>query len=280
MLGAAALAGTAVVTAGDDVGAEPLRPVNSVWMFEAGSSHLGDTYLSPLKYTGWNAALQYERMQAMKFSPERWNMQWRAGVEVNGADNPAGNATMYYLNASLSWGMMRKMSLPWGIGAGAGGFAGVNLGCVYNGRNGNNPASAKADATVGVTAYLFRRFRLGRLPVMVKWQTQMPLAGAFFSPEYDELYYEIYLGNRRNLVHMAWPGNFFRWDNLVTAGFEFGGTQLTAGMRSRVYSTGVNNINTRIFSWAFVLGVGGDWMSLSRGRGGCSDDTRGIVYAY
>lgn len=279
VLAAAMLACGGEACGADDAGIETVRPVNSVWMVEGGSSHLGDTYLSPLKYTGWNASLQYERMQAMRHDPERWNMQWRMGVEVNGADNPAKNSTMYYANANVSWGMMRKFTLPWGIGAGAGGFAGVNLGCVYNGRNGNNPASAKADATVGVTGYLYRRFSIGRLPVMVKWQTQLPLAGAFFSPEYDELYYEIYLGNHRNLAHCAWPGNFFRWDNLLTADMDFGNTHLIAGMRSRVYSTGVNHINTRIFTWAFVLGVGGDWMSVSPRRG-ARGETQRIVYAY
>lgn len=269
----------AATTASEEGDRETVRPVNAAWMLEGGSSHLGDTYLSPLKYTGWNAAFQYERMQPMKFDPERWNMQWRMGLEGNVADNPAKNATMYYVNLNLSWGMMRKFRLPWGIGAGAGGFAGVNGGCVYNSRNGNNPASAKADVTVGVTGYLYRRVNIGRLPVMVKWQTQLPLVGAFFSPEYDELYYEIYLGNRKNLVHCAWPGNFFRWDNLITADLDLGNTHLIAGMRSRVYSTGVNNINTRIFSWAFVLGVGGDWMSVNP-RKGPAGETQRIIYAY
>ncbi|MDE6528830.1 MAG: hypothetical protein K2L78_07280, partial [Muribaculaceae bacterium] len=108
--------------------------------------------------------------------------------------------------------------------------------------------------------------RLWRMPVMFRWQTTLPLTGVFFSPEYDELYYEIYLGNRRGLVHGAWPGNYFRWDNLVAADLDFSTTRLRLGFRSRILSSEVNHITTRIFSWAFVIGVSGDWFSVSRHR--------------
>ena len=259
--------------------AETVRPVNSSYMVEAGSSHLADTYLSPLKYTGWNAAFQYERMQAMKFSPQAWRQQLLIGVEANGAENPARNADMYYANVSASWGMMHVWRLPWGIALAAGGSAGGNLGAVYNSRNGNNPASAKADVTLNATGYATWKTRLWRLPVMLRWQTTMPLTGVFFSPEYDELYYEISLGNHGGLVHGAWPGNYFRWDNLVTADLDFATTRLRVGFRSRILSSEVNHITTRIFSYAFVLGVTGDWLSVSP-RKGLPDETARIIYAY
>ena len=82
------------------------------------------------------------------------------------------------------------------------------------------------------------------------------------------------------MAHFAWPGNFFRWDNLVTADLDLGNTHLVFGMRSRVYSTGVNNINTRIFSWGAVIGVGGDFLSVNPRKGCPGDDTVRIVYAY
>ena len=62
-------------------GEEIIRPVNSSWMLDAGSAHVADTYLSPLKYTGWNVSFEYERLQAMKFSPEAWRQQLQVGVE-------------------------------------------------------------------------------------------------------------------------------------------------------------------------------------------------------
>ena len=89
------------------------------------------------------------------------------------------------------------------------GVPGGDVGCVYNRRNGNNPASVKADITVNLTGYVTWKTRLWRLPVMLRWQTTMPLAGGFFSPEYDELYYELYLGNKKGACAFCMAGEFF-----------------------------------------------------------------------
>lgn len=282
MLALAVLAGHHASAYGQDenmMETEVLRPVNSSYMLEVGSSHVADTYLSPLKYTGLNFAFEYERVQSMKFNPEQWRQQLKIGVEANATENPAQNSNMYYGNLSASWGMMRVWQLPKNFAVAFGGSAGGNIGGIYNERNGNNPASVKADVTVNATGYLTWRTRVGRMPVMFRWQTTMPLAGVFFSPEYDELYYEIYLGNHGGLVHGAWPGNYFRWDNLVTADLDFTTTRLRFGFRSRVLSSEVNHITTRIFSYAFVVGLSGDWFSLSP-RKGLPSKTSKIVYAY
>lgn len=67
-----------LMAARDSVEVKPLRPVMSAYMIEGGGARLVNTYLTPLKYSGWSAAFNYERMQAMKFSPDRWVMQLRA----------------------------------------------------------------------------------------------------------------------------------------------------------------------------------------------------------
>lgn len=260
-------------------GEEIIRPVNSSWMLDAGSAHVADTYLSPLKYTGWNVSFEYERLQAMKFSPEAWRQQLHVGVEFSDTENQAGNSSMLYANLYARWGMLHVWRLPYRFTVAAGGSAGADIGGVYNSRNGNNPAAAKADITANLTGWATWDFTLGRMPVMLRWQTTLPLVGIFFSPEYDELYYEMYLGNRHGLLHCAWPGDFFRWDNLVTADLDFSTTRLRVGFRSRIYSTEVNHITTRIFSYSFVLGVTGDWFSVSRRRG-VPEDTAKFIYAY
>lgn len=255
---------TAVLPWGTEaLGDEPLRPVRSAFMVEGGSSHLLDTYLSPLKYTGWHTAFNYERIQAMKFSPEKWRQQLDIGVEINSGANPARNATLLYGNLSAAWAMSRLWRLPYRLTVTAGGRVEGNIGGMYSTRNSNNPAALKTDLTIGATVSLGWNVNLWRLPVSLRWQTSMPLLGVFFSPEYDELYYEIYLGNSRGLAHCGWPGNLFRWDNLVTADLALGNTSLRVGFRSRIYSTEVNHITTRNFSYSFVLGLVTDWLSVS-----------------
>ena len=66
----------------------------------------------------------------------------------------------------------------------------------------------------------------------------------------------------------------------MTADLDFSNTRLRLGFRSRIYSTQANNLTTRIFSYAFVLGVTGDWMSLSPRSGMPDQKASRVVYAY
>ncbi len=256
---------------------EPLRPVMSAYMLECGGANLADTYLTPLKYDGWNVALRYERMQAMKFNPDRWIMRLAVGFETDKTENPAKNATMWYWGLDLSWGMMHRWQLPYGITVAGGGSTSLDLGCLYNGRNGNNPASAKGAWTVNLTGYATWNFNLWKLPVTLRYHPTIPVTGVFFSPDYGELYYEIYLGNHSGLAHAAWWGNYFMMENLVTADLHFGNTSLRLGYRGRILSTHINDITTRMITNGFVLGVSGEWLSVSPRKG--IDSTARIVSA-
>lgn len=244
----------------------PIRPVAAAYTVEIGSSHLTDTYLTPLKYKGVATALSYERMQAMRFSPEKWVMQLRGRLGLNRAENLAKNAAMWDLDFDLSLGMMHRFRVSEvdGLQLFAGGATGIDVGALYLARNGNNPVSAKAAWTVGVTAAAVYNFKISRLPVTLRYQPTLPVTGVFFSPDYGELYYEIYLGNHSGLAHAAWWGNYFRLDNLLTADMRFGATNLRIGYHGDIISTKVNNIVSRRFVHALTIGISGEWISLPR----------------
>lgn len=258
---------------------EEIRPVYATYTVEGGSSHLADTYLSPVRYTGWHAGLAYDRLQAMKFDPEQWVQQLKFKVYTDRTENMDRNATMWNFGISGNWGMMRRWILPCGFSAGAGGAAEIEAGCLYLNRNGNNPASAKASATLNITGYCTWSHTFGRVPVRLRYQPTIPLTGAFFSPDYGELYYEIYLGNCSGLAHWAWPGNYFRMDHQFTADISLGATNLRIGYCGRIFTTEVNDITTRIFTHSVVFGVSGEWISVDP-RKGLSADARIISATY
>ncbi len=239
----------------------PLRPVFAAYTLEAGSGHLADTYLTPLKYTGWHGALDYTRYQAMRFNPDDWTMRLHGNLSVERTDNPAGNATMWSAMLSLDWGMMRRFRPLPDLTLAVGGSTGIQGGCLYNDRNGNNPASAKGAWTVNLTGYAAYRLNLWRLPVTLMYQPTLPVTGIFFAPDYGELYYEIYLGNRQGLVHGAWWGNYFRLDNLVTADLHLGSTSLRIGYSGNIFSSKVNHTVTHIYTHSLVIGISGEWLS-------------------
>ena len=131
-----------------------VRPVLSAYMIEAGSAHVCDTYLTPLHYSGWNTSLSYERMQAMKFDPERWVMRLDGRLSLGATENPAGTATIWQLDFRPSWSMMWRTSLPGGFTLAAGGNIGADIGVLYLSRNGNNPASVRERPPRPATAHI------------------------------------------------------------------------------------------------------------------------------
>jgi hypothetical protein len=248
---------------------QPLRPVISAYTAEVGSSHIADTYLTPLKYNGIHMGLRYERMQAMSFNPQNWVMQLDFQINADGDDNFAGNATMWYLDVEARWGMMRRWrpieavpKLTLGIGP----STGLDLGALYLSRNGNNPVSAKAAWTVNASGYAAYDLHIGKLPITLRYEATLPVTGAFFSPDYGELYYEIWLGNRSKLAHAAWWGNYFRLDNYVTADLHFGGTNLRIGYHNDILSTKVAGIVSQRITHSISIGVTTEWLTLSSHR--------------
>lgn len=245
---------------------EVLRPVLSAYTLEVGTAHIAETYLSPLKYSGWDIAIGYERMQAMRFKPERWVMQLRGRLEADRTQNPAGNAALWNLGLGIDWAMMHRWKVGEELSLYAGGTVGAVLGAYYSERNSNNPVAAKASLTVGPQVAAAYTLKVKSLPVVFRYQADLPLGGIFFSPEYGELYYEIYMGNHKGLVRGAWPGNFFRLNNLLTADLRFGGTTLRLGYRCNVFSSKASDIVTRHVSHAAVIGICTEWISLSPRR--------------
>ncbi len=242
------------------------RPVVSAYTLELGSAHIAQTYLSPLCYSGIAMALSYERMQAMRFDPERWVM--RLSGRLDGAhthNNPARNASMWDLGLNIGWGMSRRWNVDrWSFYGG--GYTAIEGGILYVPRNSNNPVAAKAAWTIGATAAAVYHTSLWGKRLTLRYLAEMPLTGIFFSPEYGELYYEIYLGNHSGLVRGAWPGNFFRLNNLLTADIALGRTILRLGYRCNVSSTKTHDIVSRHIEHMAVVGLASEWISLSPSR--------------
>ena len=242
---------------------EPVRPISSAWMAEAGSSHLADTYLSRSHYGGARYGLTYSRLQAMKSPLARWVQGWDAGVSFSSARNRTGNARMLGAGIEGSWRMMRRWQLAAGFQAGIGGYAGVELGALYLSRNSNNPAQAIAAAGIGPEGFVQWAGKLKRLPLAVRWQVSSPLTGVFFCPDYGELYYEIQLGNRSDLVHGAWPGNRRALRSLLSVDLNFGRSTLRLGYRFNGVSARANGITSRNISHCAVVGVVCDLVTIN-----------------
>ncbi|MGM9804454.1 MAG: DUF3316 domain-containing protein [Muribaculaceae bacterium] len=265
---AAMMAANAQNTAVENEAMTVERPVASSFMIGAGSSSILDTYLSSITNRGWHVRMEYERLQAMRFDPERWIMQLDAGVDYDNVNNPAGNHTTHSLMVDFRWGMMRRFSDVGvrGLQLALGGTTQLRGGAIYKPSNSNNLVSAKIHWSVGITGMASYPVRVLSVPVTLRCQAVLPVAGVFFSPQYGETYYEIYIGNHSGLAHFGWWGNRFDMMGLFTADMHLGRTVLRVGYRTNISTSWVNNLNTHIFTHEAVLGLGGEWLTLSKGK--------------
>ena len=251
-------------SAQDSLQVEVLRPSISSFTAEVGGASILDTYLPPIGYHGVNTRLAYEGLRAMKFSPDRWIMQGVTAVEYANVQNPAGNHTMHSLMIDAKWGMMHRWNDVFTprLTLHLGGSPQLRGGVIYNAYNSNNPVSAKIRLSLNLSAMASYHLNIGRLPITLRYQATLPTIGAFFSLDYGEAFYELYLGNTQGIVNVGWWGNRFDMENLLTADLHLGNSVLRLGYRNLIETSWVHNLNTQIFTHGFVIGLSGEWLQL------------------
>lgn len=243
---------------------KPLRPVATIISAQYGHMSQLDTYLSSVRYGGHAIALNYEAQQATGFAPESWTRQLSVGVDYDYTNNPAGNHTMHSLMVDGRWGMMHRWNdvFTSGLQFQLGGATQLRGGVLYNANNSNNVVSARIHWNVGLLGQAIYNTHIKRLPITFRYQASLPVIGAFFAPDYDEAYYEIYLGNHSNLAHFGWWGNRFDLDHMLSADLHLGNTILRIGYRNRVSTSWINNISTRDMGHYLVIGLGGEFLNI------------------
>ena len=228
----------------------------SVFSIDAGYASIHDSYLTPITYDGLDLGLTYQATHSM--GAGKWLWQLQVGADYNYVENPAQNNNLNKLMGDLAFDMQRSwrgVFAP-GLNLSVGPMAQVRAGIVYNEVNSNNPVTVRAHANLGLTGMAWLNTRLGRKPITLRYQAQLPVAGVFFAPEYDESYYEIYLGNHRNLAHMGWWGNRIDMTHYLGAELHLGKTVLSLGYRTRLEHWSVNHLKVHDVTHAVVVGIG------------------------
>lgn len=237
----------------------PMAAQEDVSMFtvEAGYASVHDSYLTPITYSGWDVAMGYEAMRSTRASDYKWLWQLQVSADYNNVENKAHNNTLHKLVGDLTFDMQRqwRQAIASRVNLSVGPMTQLRAGIVYDAVNSNNPVTVRAHWNLGITGMASLDTRLGRLPVTLRYQAQLPVAGVFFAPEYDESYYEIYLGNHKNLAHFGWWGNRLDMSHYLGADLHLGKTTLRIGYRTRLEHWTVNNLKVHDVSHSAVFGV-------------------------
>lgn len=227
----------------------------SVFMVDAGYASVHDSYLTPITYDGLDLGLSFEAMRPVRQG--RWLWQLNVGADYNYVENNAKNNDLHKLMGDISFNMQHAWMgvLHPRLGLSAGPMTQLRAGIVYDAVNSNNPVTVRAHWNLGAAGMAWFNTRLGRVPLTVRYQAQLPVAGVFFAPEYDESYYEIYLGNHKNLAHLGWWGNRFDMTNYLGADLSLGKTTLRLGYRNRLEHWTVNHLHVHDVTHSLVFGI-------------------------
>lgn len=237
------------------------RSTNSATLVGMGGYNLMDTYLSPgapeRNYTGVGFSVLHERMQMTRLADQRISRQQLFRGELVRTENAAATATDLAGFATYSLGYHYHFTSPLpDLQLLAGVMAQGWLGFIYNTRNGNNPASTKADADLRLSAMAFYTLRIKGYPIRLRYQGAIPFAGVCFSPHYNQSYYEIFdLGNHAGVVQFNSFHNKWAYQQLLTVDFPLGALTLRVGFLGNYYRTDLNAIQSHVVSRSFVIGL-------------------------
>lgn len=237
---------------------ETFYPVNAATMVGAGEYNLMDTYLTPgshIAYKGWGLRVLDERMKITKLADHRISRQQLVNVDFSFTENEAKTTRAmsgfvdYTLGYHYRFEPLPNLRLL--VGASLHAMAGF----VYYMRSSNNPASAKADLDLNISALALYHLQIRDYPLTFRYQFEIPFAGILFSPHAGQSYYEIFnLGNNSGIVPFTSFHNKQAMKNYLTVDFPIGKFTFRAGYLNSLYYLNVNGIRSHILSNSFVIG--------------------------
>lgn len=232
------------------------QEVSHTLTFGVGTTNVYDDYLSPLEYTGTEARIQRETFRQTHLMDSNVYVQTQLNAHASYGKGPNKSGKMYegMLNWNIGWLYQWQITDKLTILAGP--MADLNGGVIYNKRNSNNPAQAKAYVNADISGMAFYRFRMFKRPFRLRYQVSVPVVGLMFSPEYGESYYEMFElknGGWHNLC-LTTPFSQPSLRHSLYLDFTLARTNMRVGYMGDLQQSSVNRLKSHTYSHAFMVG--------------------------
>ncbi|WP_300790733.1 DUF3316 domain-containing protein [uncultured Bacteroides sp.] len=224
-------------------------------MVGAGKTNVYDTYLSPLEYRGPELRFMHESMRMTRLMGGRVSAQRIVQVNASSTDNISKSGKSYSGMFNWTYALHYQYNVDDRLKILFGPMLDLNGGFIYNTRNSNNPAQAKVYGSIDASAMAIYKLRIGRYPMTLRYQANLPFIGVMFSPEYGQSYYEIF-----SLKHSGKNVLFTSFHNaptvrqMLTLDFPIGKTIMRAGYLCDIQQAKVNNLKSHFYSHNFMIG--------------------------
>ncbi|MBQ8673222.1 MAG: DUF3316 domain-containing protein [Bacteroides sp.] len=231
------------------------RRVSRATSYGVGFTNILDTYLSPQEYRGVEFRLSRESMKMVGWGGGRVSRQTYFQGNVGYTHNEVDNNNTVAALLNWNYGLHYHFPITDNFRLLAGGVADLNGGFVYNMRNGNNPAQARAYINLAASGMAIWKLRVKRLPLTLRYQLNLPLAGVMFMPHYGQSYYEIFsLGNSGGVVNFTSLHNQPSLRQLLSADLPVGRMKMRFSYVWDAQQAKVNNIKIHAYSHVFMVG--------------------------
>lgn len=226
----------------------------TTYMIGVGTTEIFDTYLSQEHFSG--TGITFLATTQRLNTGRRWTTLMEHQAHLATADDRSGDSDELQGDYSFFFGRMRSFNVLPSLTVEVGGMAVANAGFIYNTSNGNNPAQARLSLNLMPTATATWRFRLFNRLSALRYETQLPLVGVMFSPNYGQSYYEIF--SRGNYDHNIVPTTLASAPNMrhqLMADINIGpATTIRFGYLGDLQQAKVNNLKSHIYSNHFMIG--------------------------
>lgn len=234
---------------------DPTRFTTRATLYGAGFTNVFDTYLSPQEYRGVEFRVSRESMRMTRWMDGNLSLQTLFQANVGYTHNKVDNNKTFAGLANWNYGLHYNFRLTDNFRLLAGSVGDFNGGFVWNLRNGNNPASARAYVNLDASGMAIWDLRIKGRPITLRYQANLPLMGVMFSPHYGQSYYEIFsLGNAGGVVKFTSLHNQPSLRQMLTVDFPVGQVKMRLAYVCDIQQSNLNDIKTHTYSHVFMVG--------------------------
>ena len=231
------------------------RYVTRATMYGVGFTNVFDTYLSPQEYKGIDFRVSRETIRMTKLFDGNVSVQNFFQADIGYTHNRVDNNNTFSGLVNWNYGLHYQFRLTENFKLLAGGLIDANGGFVYNLRNTNNPASARAYINLDASGMAIWDLRIKNYPISLRYQVNLPFAGIMFSPNYGQSYYEIFtLGNWNGVINFTSLHNQPSLRQMLTVDFPVGRAKMRLAYLWDAQQSKVNDIKTHTYSHVFMVG--------------------------
>ena len=211
------------------------RIITRATMYGVGFTNVFDTYLSPQEYKGIDFRISRESMRMTRLMGGNVSLQTFFQADLGYTHNKVDNNNTFSGLANWNYGLHYNFPITSNFKLLAGGVGDFNGGFVYNLRNGNNPAQARAYINLAASGMAIWELRIKNRPITLRYQVNLPLAGIMFMPNYGQSYYEIFtLGHWDGVVNFTSLHNQPSLRQMLTADFPVGRARMRLAYKRRM----------------------------------------------